>query len=355
MKAAVTTGEKGKIVCKDIPKPQVQPGMLLLKMKCNSICGTDLEYVAGSLNKILPKGCGELHAGAILGHEFCGEVVELGEGVEGWSVGDRATRGGIRGSCGQCWFCLNRLPWLCLGVAGIRTAYAAELASGGFGNQKGAMAEYFLWPAKGAQKVPDSVSDEETAMVEPLRTSIGIVNSAKLTLGDSVVITGAGKIGLGVLLCAKIAGATPVIVIDVIKSRLDKALEIGADVVLNANEVDVISEVVKLTKVGPDAILICSRAGKVLNQATDMVRRGGTIVLAGFVPPTEINPVTWVLKNIRLIGELGTATLVSSMRLIASKRVNVNPLISEIVPLEEVQRGFDSMYNGKNITVLLKP
>jgi len=67
MKAAVTTGEKGKIVCKDIPKPQVQPGMLLLKMKCNSICGTDLEYVAGSLNKILPKGCGEPHAGAILG------------------------------------------------------------------------------------------------------------------------------------------------------------------------------------------------------------------------------------------------------------------------------------------------
>ena len=214
---------------------------------------------------------------------------------------------------------------------------------------------HFIWPAKGAQKVPDSVSDEEAALVEPLRTSIGIVKSAELTLGDSVVITGAGKIGLGVLLCAKLAGATPVIVIDVVKSRLDKALEMGADVVINANEADVISEVVKLTKVGPDAILICSRAGRVLNQATDMARRGGTIVLAGFVPPTEINPVTWVLKNLRLIGELGTSPLSLSMRLIANKQVNVKPLISAIMPLEDVQKAFDSMYSGENITVLLRP
>ena len=355
MKAAVTTGEERKIIVKDVPKPQVRPGTLLLKTKCNSICGTDLEYVAGSLSKILPKGCGKLQAGAILGHEFCAEVVELGEGVEGWSVGDRATRGGVRGSCGQCWFCLNRLPWLCLGVAGLRTAYGAELVPGGYGGRNGAMAEYFIWPAKGAQKVPDSVSDEEAALVEPLRTSIGIVRSAEVTLGDSVVITGAGKIGLGALLCAKIAGATPVTVIDVVKSRLDKALEMGADVVINANEADVISKVAKLTEVGPDKILICSRAGKVLNQSVDMVRRGGTIVLGGFVPPTELNPVIWVLKNLRLVGELGSAPLSLSMHLIASKRVNVKPLISAIMPLEDAQKAFDSMYSGENITVLLKP
>ena len=354
MKAAVTTGRKREIIIKDVPKPQVQPGTLLLKTKCNSICGTDLEYVDGSL-EFLAKGSGELHAGAILGHEFCAEVAEVGEGVEGWSVGDRVTRGGIRGNCGQCWFCLNRLPWLCLGIAGIRTAYAAELVPGGYGGKHGAMAEYFIWPAKSAQKVPDSVSDEEAALVEPLRTSLGITNVAELKPGDSVVVIGAGKIGLGAMLCAKVAGAAPVIVIDVVKSRLDKALEMGADAVINANEVAVISEVVKLTEAGPDAVLICSRAGRVLNQATDMARRGGTIVLAGFVPPTEINPVIWILKNLRLIGELGSSPLSLSMRLIVNKQVNVKPLISAIMPLEDAQRAFDSMYSGENIVVLLKP
>ena len=354
MKAAVTTGGKREIIVKDIPKPQIQPGTLLLKTRYCAICGTDLEYVNGSL-EFLPKGCGELHAGAILGHEYCAEVAEVGEGVKGWFVGDRVTRGGIRGNCGQCWYCQRRLPRLCLGPAGVRSVYGAELQPGGYGNNSGAMAEYFIRTPASVQKVPDSVSDEEATLVEPLRTSIGSVKVAGIGPGDSVVIIGAGRIGLGALLCTKLAGAAPVIVIDVLKPRLDKALEMGADAVVNAKEVDTVSEVVRLTEAGPDAILICVRAGGVLNQAIDMARRGGTIVLAGFVPPTEINPVIFLLKNLRLIGELGTSPLTLSMRLVANKQVNVKPLISAIMPLEDVQKAFDSMYSGENIVVLLKP
>ena len=354
MKAAVTTGEKGKIIAKDVPKPRVQPGTLLLKTRCCSICGSDLEYLDGNFEYMHGEG-GKLRAGSIPGHEFCAEVAEVGEGVEGWSVGDRVTRGGIRGSCGECWYCHRRLPFLCLGVAGIRSLTAIDVEPKGFGGQAGAMAEYFLFPAKGLQKVPDNVSDEEAALVEPFRTSLGAVTVAEIGPGDSVVIIGAGKIGLGALLGAKLAGAAPIIVIDLVKSRLDKALELGADAVMNAKEVDIVSEVVRLTEAGSDAVLICVRDGKVLNHAIDMARRGGTIVLAGFVLPTEITPGILLWKNLKLIGENGTSPLSLSMRLIANKQVNVEPLISAIMPLDDVQKGFDSMYSGENVVVLVRP
>jgi threonine dehydrogenase-like Zn-dependent dehydrogenase len=217
------------------------------------------------------------------------------------------------------------------------------------------MTEYFISPPTYIEKVPDSVSDEEAALANPLWAGVGSVKVAELGPGDSAVIIGAGKIGLGALLCAKVAGAAPVIVIDMIKSRLDKALEMGADVVINAKEVDVVSEVVKLTEAGPDAILICAREARVLNQSVDMVRRGGTILLTGFEALEEVNPVTWLLKNLRLVGTLCDAPFSLAMRLIANKQVNVKPLISAIMPLEDVQKAFDSMYSGENIVVLLKP
>ncbi len=354
MKAAVTTGAKRKVVVKDIPKPQVQPGTLLLKTKYCSICGTDLEYLDNSLSYL---GAGsELHAGAILGHEFSAEVAEVGEGVKGWSVGDRVAVGGIGQGCGQCYFCRRWLPHLCLGVTGIRATSYYDLRPRGHGDKSGAMAEYFVRAPASVQKVPDSVSDEEAALVEPLSSGVSAAKAAELRPGDSAVVIGAGKIGLGTMLCAKAVGAAPVIVIDVVKSRLDKALEMGADAAINAKEVDVISEVVRLTEAGPDAVLICVRHGAVLNQSVDMVRRGGIIVLVGFMPTMEVNPGIWVWKNLRFVGVRGGLSPLSTpMRLIANKQVNVKPLISAIIPLEEAQRAFDSMYSGENIVALLKP
>ncbi|MDD4877119.1 MAG: zinc-binding dehydrogenase [Dehalococcoidales bacterium] len=352
MKAVVTTGKKRGIVIKDIPKPQVRTGTLLLKTKCCSICGSDLEYVDGSFEW---RGtAGELHAGAILGHEFCAEVTEIGEGVEGWSIGDRATLGGVRQGCGQCYYCRRRLFHLCMGGR-KRALFYNETTPGGYGSKFGAMTEYFVRPPSSLQKVPDNVSDAEAALVEPLSNGVGAARAAELKPGDSAVIIGAGKIGLGAMLAAKVAGASPVIVVDMVKSRLDKALEMGADAVINAKEVDVISKVVNLTEEGPDAVIICVRDGEVLNQAIDIVRRGGIIVLVGNVPPTEVNPGLWYIKNLRFIGILGFSPLSIPMNLIAHKQVNVMPMISEIVPIEEAQRAFDSMYSGENIVVLLKP
>ena len=350
MKAAVTTGAKRKVVYKEVPTPSVQSGQLLLKTKYCSICGTDLEYLDGDLESF---EWGKLHSGAILGHEFSAKVVAVGDGIEGWSVGDRVACLWPPAPCGECYFCKRKLYELC--VRGPARATEFTGVPEGFGTKNGAMAEYFLRAPFEVQKVPDSVSDEEAALCEPLDTSLGAVKAAGLKLGDTAVIIGAGKIGLGALLWAKASGVNTIVVTRRRQSRLDKALEMGADVVLNASKVDVISEVVKLTEAGPDAVLICARAAEVLNQAVDMVRRGGTIVIVGYMPPLEVDPNMWITKQLKFNAIYGGGDMRLSLRLVANKQVDIKPLISEVIPLAEVQRAFDSMYSGENTVVLLKP
>jgi len=344
MKAAVTTGKKGQIIVKEVPKPEVQPGQLLLKTRYCSICGSDLEYITGAIQY----GGSYLREGTIMGHEFSAEVVAVGQGVDGWSVGERGTINSAPRVCGSCYYCRRGLYRLCIGGAN---------SPGVWDPMNGAMAEYFVMNPNGLPgllKVPEGISDEEAALVEPLANGVASVENAGLKPGDSVTIIGAGKIGLGAMLCAKLAGATLVIVIDIRKSRLDKALEMGADVVLNPTEVDVVPEVLKLTEVGTDAVLVCVRESDVLDQAAKMVRRGGTIVVTGVLGPCKVTPHLWLRKNLTLKSHY-SGSCTTSLRLIAHKKIDVKPMISAVMPLEDVQEAFDSMLSGKNIVVLLKP
>jgi len=352
MKAAITTGRRRELVVRDIPTPEVRPGTLLMKTLYCSICGSDLEYLNGDFEW---RGeCGELHADAILGHEFCAEVAEVGEGVKGWSVGDRATVGGGGRPCGQCYFCRRRLYHLCYGGK-PRQVFYNEHVPGGYGSRYGAFCEYFVRPPTGLLKLPESVSSEEGALVEPFSVGVSAVQAAGLKAGDTVAIIGAGRIGIASMLAAKAAGVSPVIVTDPVESRLAKALEMGADAAFNPDKVDVISEVVKLTEEGPDAVIIAVREGKVLNQAIDMVRRGGIISLVGAASPTEVDPRLWYMKHLRFIGTVGFAPIVYSLNLIAHKQVDLKPMISAVMPLDEAQQAIESMYGGENIAVLLKP
>ncbi|HEY90317.1 MAG TPA: alcohol dehydrogenase catalytic domain-containing protein [Dehalococcoidia bacterium] len=352
MKAAVTTGKRREIVVRDIPKPVIQPGTLLMKTKYCSICGSDLEYLNGDFEW---RGkCGELHADAILGHEFCAEVVEVGEGINSWVVGDRATTFGGMQPCGDCYYCRRGLHYLCYGGR-PRQVFYNEHTPDGYGGKGGAFCEYFLARPGGLLKLPDSVSDEEGALVEPLNIGVSAIQAAGLKAGDSLAVIGAGKIGIGAMLAAKASGLSPVIITDLVESRLEKALEMGADAAFNPDKVDVISEVVKLTEEGPDGVIIAVREGNVLNQAIDMVRRGGIISLVGAVSPTEVNPRLWYMKHLRFVGTMRFAPILYSLNLIAHRQVNLKPLISAVMPLDDARKAFDSMYSGENIVVLLKP
>ncbi len=364
MQACVTTGEKRRIVCQEVPTPTAEPGTLLLKTRYACICGSDLEYLDGSFGLIVKDvdhvgaiighraavelGIDKLHPsdipaevrgirpGSIPGHEFVAEVVGIGKGVTGWSIGDRAVPGYI----------VTDMPQPAVMPTGYETykAWAEYIVS----------SPYFL------QKVPNHVSDEEAVFVEPLNTGVGSVIGSGLGPGQSGVIIGAGKIGLLSMMSARVYGVSPVIVVDVVQSRLDKALELGADAVVNAREQDVVAEVVRLTGDGANGVIICVRDGNVLNQAVEMSCRGATIVLAGFVPPVEVNPMLWTQKQLKVVGVLGGPAgsqnvSVLAMYLISHKQIDPRPLISEIIPFADVQRAVDSVYSGKNIAVLLKP
>lgn len=340
MKACVATGEKRQIECRDIPMPEVKTGWMLLKTKYAAICGSDLEYLDGSFRLALhgmtyipqtakppetwPFG---IRPGSIPGHEFVAEVVEVGEGVRGWSVGDRAIPTGNPDP---------QNPQLQQGYENYRC-----------------MAEYFVSTPAGVIKFPDHVADEEAIFIDPLTTGNGAVAKAGVHPGQSAVVIGAGKIGQLAACAAKVAGASPVIIIDLVQSRLDKALEMGADVALNASEIEVIPEVMKITGMGPSNVLICVRDGQVLNQAVEMVRPGGAqIVLAGFVAPMEVNPMLWSMKMLSVHGIIG-GDMMAALHMISRKQIDPKPLISEIIPLDDCQRAIDSVYNGENIAVLL--
>jgi len=347
MKAVVIRKDIKKIEIQEIPEPDVQPGTLLLKTIYCSICGSDIEYLDGALDDLTSFGA---HTGVVLGHEWVAEVAAVGEGVSGWSVGDRAAYCPTKQPCGVCYFCRRFMYHLCIGGASRGSVFGGQ----SYGLRGGAMAEYFVKNASMAEPVPENVSAEEACLAEPLATGIGSVMAADLGLGKSAVIIGAGKIGLGAMLCARANGVAPIFVVDVVESRLDKALEMGADAALNAAEVDVVAEVIRLTDAGADAVLVCVREGKVLNQAAQMVRLGGTIALTGFINPMQADPRLWTEKQLTLRGHI-SGPVKTALNLMGNKSVDVRPLISEVIPLEDAQRGFDSIRSGQNIAVLLKP
>jgi threonine dehydrogenase-like Zn-dependent dehydrogenase len=351
VKAAVVTGKR-RFEIREIPTPQVGPGTILLKVKLCAICGTDLEFVDNPrLND--NSNLKSVDGGIVLGHEWVGEVVEIGKGVIGWSLGERAVD--LRGGCGQCYWCRHGLRHLCVGAEASQLQTEGDASA----SNTGAMAEYILRSAKGMKgimKVPDSVSDEEAALTEPLNVGLAPVYESGIRPADSVVIIGAGHIGQLTLLAAKAAGAAPIIITDKIPSRLDKALELGADFALNIDEVNAYEEIRKITEVGADAVFICVRNADVIRQAEMVVRKEGTIAIIGFPKPVDLDPIFWLNKHLRVIGcEPFLRYNLQAMRLMEYKRVNCKPLVSEIMPLDEVNKAFDSLYQGDNLLVMLKP
>jgi threonine dehydrogenase-like Zn-dependent dehydrogenase len=324
MKACVATGELGQIECRDVPEPTLEAGTLLLKTKCALICGSDIEYLQGLHGEIVPN--------EIRGHEFVAEVTAVGDGVRDWEVGDRAVPISYTSNYG-CW------------------------------------ADYFVSPPVGVQKVPEQVSDEDAVFVEPLHTGFGSAEACDLKPGEAVCVIGTGKIGLLTIMSAKLMGASPIIAVDIEQSRLDKALEMGADYALNANKVDVIAEVKALTPsaighpagYGPEAIVLCVRQGQVLNQALEMGMQGARIILAGFIPKTEIDPELLVLKQLTLSGVLAGRfgenrnNGARALRILANKQMSPRALITETMHYPDIQEAIDSTIRGDNLAVLLRP
>ena len=269
MRANVFRGV-GKFGIEEVPRPHAGAGEAVIRITLTTICGTDLHIVRGEY---------PVRDGLVIGHEPVGVIDELGTGLEGFAVGDRVLVGAIT-PCGQCRACLSAHWAQCGHGAGYE-------AIGGwrFGNTiDGAQAEYLLVPHAQANltPIPDDVSDEQVVLLADIAsTGFSGAESARVRIGDAVVVFAQGPIGLCATAGARLMGATLVIGVDGDDVRLGAAQRMGADVVLDYRAVDVVAEVHRLTGGGADVAIEALGTQETFEQALRALRPGGTLSSLG--------------------------------------------------------------------------
>jgi L-iditol 2-dehydrogenase len=321
MKAAVF--EKiGEIKVREVPVPTINDDEVLIKVKNTGICGTDWSIYNGwySADK-LPM---------IAGHEFSGVIAEIGKNGNGFKEGDRVTAD-INMSCGTCFYCLHGQKLLCdtFTQLGIHT--------------NGTFAEYVKAPASLLHKLPDNLSFEEGAFIEPVSCVIHAAKALDANLGSSVVIIGDG---LGVLHArmAVLRACAPVIIFGNNRKRLQIAKDMGADFAINVDEVaDPVAEVMRITGGrGADYAIEAVGSVKTYEQAFAMLRRGGKLSafgIAGEHDEMKIRPFEFVLGEKKVTGSCAGvgADWPDAMTLISHGRIDPKPLFSMKVPLEDLE------------------
>jgi len=333
MKAAMLYGVKNLKV-EEVPTPTVKAGEVLVRVKAATTCGTDLKiFQRGYVEKVIKLP-------TIFGHEWAGEVVEASNGLD-WPVKGMRVRAGNSAPCLRCAMCQKGKYNLCENMIWLWGAYA----------------EYIKVPARmvlvNMQEIPLHVSFEEAAITEPLACVLHGVEEAKVKLGDSVAIIGAGPIGLLHLLTVKKIGAEKAIVIDIVDERLNFAEKLGADETINAGKTDVAETVRKLTGgYGTDVVIEAIGLPATWEQALKLVRKGGRILEFGGCPPgTEIKVNAEMLHygEVTVMGAFHTTPLHfrKALNLIASRAIDVKPLITRKMKLEEIGEAFNILATSK--------
>ncbi|MEM3726488.1 MAG: zinc-binding dehydrogenase [Candidatus Bathyarchaeia archaeon] len=342
MKAAMLYGVKDLRI-EDVEIPKVDAGEVLVKVKAATTCGTDLKiYQRGYVEKVIKLP-------TIFGHEWAGEVVEVGEGLE-WPKKGMRIRAGNSAACLRCIMCQKGKYNLCEDMVWLWGAYA----------------EYIKVPARmvlvNMQEIPSHVSYEEAAITEPLACVLHGVEEAHVKLGDTVAIIGAGPIGLLHLLTVKKMGVEKAIVIDLVDERLNFAAKLGADEVINAGKADVVESVKKLTNgYGADVVIEAIGLPSTWEQAIKLARKGGTVLEFGGCPPgTEIkvNAETLHYGELTLLGAFHATPLHfrKALNLISSMTVDVRPLVTRRMKLSEIKEAFEVLATSKSeIKIAINP
>ena len=333
---ALVLKENGYIVDeRSMPEPDA--GEVLFRTHYSGVCGTDLH--APQL--------GTYGKDVVIGHEFAGEVVAVGPGVQGWQAGDRAAIHPKGDSCGSCPEC--REGWRNLCSDPVVSINPGILRDGG-------MAAFASIPSGKLRRLPEEVSLLEGAWAEPIAVALRSVNRSGFPVGRRAVVVGAGPIGLLVTMLLRHAGATHITVLEPSEMRRDKAAEVGADLTINPISDDP-TTIFGSSLPRPDFVFECSAAVPALASAVEIIKPHGTLTLVGV--PMEMIP----LPSYRAITkEINIRTSVSNVdeidraiELLAAKKLDVAPLTSEVVPLEGVLGAIERLEQGRAIKVLVQP
>ena len=333
MRAALLYGVRD-LKTENIDIPEIGQGEILVRVRAATTCGTDLKifqrgYVGGVIT--LP---------TVFGHEWAGEVVEVGDGVSWLKRGTRV-RAGNSSPCLRCRMCQKEKYNLCEDMMWLWGAYA----------------EYIKVPARivtlNTQEIPAHITYEEAAMTEPLACVLHGIEEAHVELGDTVAIIGAGPIGLLHLLSVKKMGAGQIMISDIVEERLQIAKELGADEIVNAKRENNVERVKRITDgYGADVVIEAIGLPSTWEQALGMVRKGGTVLEFGGCPPgTEIRVSTELLHygEVTLLGTFHATPLhfKKALNLIASGTINVKPLITRKMGLGEIKEAFEILDTSK--------
>lgn len=348
MKAAVLFGPKDmRVVEKKVPKPGYQE--VLLKVGACAICGTDPKILAHGWQNQPPFG------EYIPGHEYGGTIVALGEGVVGFSEGDRVAIEPHKG-CGVCANCLRGFYTVCYNYGNLSAGHRhyGFTANGGY-------AEYAVNHVNTLHCIPDTLNFEEATLITTAGTAMyGITRVGGIEPGETVVVAGPGPIGLMAVQLAKQTGAGKVILTGTREERLALGLQLGGDVSVNIKKEDVIKRVVELTQgIGADVVLECAGTSGSLTDAVEFTRKNGRIGLLGiYSEPVPINAFKVAQWNITLAGSRaeGDRALSKVAPLMGDGRIKARPLITHTFPLDQINQGFQTFINriGGAIKVVIK-
>lgn len=326
--------EPGKIGFEDRPVQDILPDEVRIKVRFASICGSDLHLFKGKHpSASLPSA---------VGHELSGEIVEVGAQVSHLSIGDRVTVEPVI-ACGNCHYCIRGQYHLCQDVS-----FHYRRGQGAFG-------ACFIAPAKYTFRLPDSISMEAGALIEPLSVALHAVNKCSMKLGDTCAVFGAGAIGLLVTMLVSRLTQGKTFSVDIDETRLQKALELGASIAINNLQEDAVEKILKETRgLGVDFAFEAVGLSQTLEQALRSIRKGGQATVIGiFENPLPQVPVNlFIQKEITLAGSQGyNWDFQNALALLDQQKLPLENLITHRFKLERLQDAFDLLTSRGNQAV----
>lgn len=345
MRAVVLKGPND-FKAEQMEKPKISDNDILLNMQKAAICGTDIRILEGKKTK-------DVRYPSVIGHEMCGVIAEVGKSVQGFSVGDKVAIANVI-PCHSCNSCLNGRENACLN----RKAIGYEF-NGGF-------AEYVLIPGIAIEsgnviKLPQEVSFAEGALIEPLACCIRGLKNAGTGFNDTVLIVGAGPIGLMHLELSKIVGARTVIVSEPLLSRREKALKLGADIVVDPTSENLSDIVMRETDgLGMDVIIIAIGVPQIINSTIKLCRKGGTVNLfAGFSGTgectIEANTIHYGEINVNGSTAYKRQDYLEAAQMVISRKINLEEIVTHTFKIEEFQKAYEVCKNGEGLKVVIEP
>jgi (R,R)-butanediol dehydrogenase/meso-butanediol dehydrogenase/diacetyl reductase len=342
MKAGLITGHE-KIEFQEFPSPVPDLGKAVVEISHCGICGTDLHAFQS----------GAPYNPAICGHEWAGTVSAVGKDAAGVREGDRVGVG-VPPACGKCPECRGGDATHCT------TVLTSMLGVGPFATPYGGFAPSLAVDVTRLYPIHQKLSDVEAGLLEPATVAVHAVRRTPIALGDSVVVLGAGPIGLLVLQCARASGAGCAVMIEPAADRARLATELGATTVIDPTTEDVEARVKEeCGPLGADVVFECAGIPKTIDQSVTLARRGGVVSLVGLASlPAEITPGNWLIKEVRLVASLGYLheEFDHTMQLVADGRLRLEPLHSRTVGLADLEGAFRSLLaNEGDVKILVDP